>query len=191
MQEISFSTILALIVAVAVVAAGAWAYWRMQRRRALARKYGSEYQRIVQDKGDPQRELEAREKRVSGFELKDLEPAQRERYMDAWARIQADFVDEPARAARKAHELLMAVMSDRGYPEAELEQRQRDLSVNYPDLIEPYREACEIARRQTGPGGATTGDLRKATICYRSLLNALLNGRSTARLEEEKHALAS
>jgi hypothetical protein len=85
-------------------------------------------------------------------------------------------VDEPARAAREAHTLLLAVMRDRGYPDADLATRQRDLSVHYPDLIEPYREASALAARPAGAEGASTEDLRRATVCYRSLLNALLEG---------------
>jgi FtsZ-interacting cell division protein ZipA len=183
MQQDSVA-VLILVVAIVVVAIAAWAVWRMQRRRALARKYGPEYERVVRDKGDArgaEKELEEREKRVSRFKLRDLTPAQRERHLEAWKRIQVMFVDEPARAAGEAHELLMEVMRDRGYPDADLAQRQRDLSVHYPDLIEPYRHACEIAaRRRSGTTAVTTEDLRRATISYRSLLAALLNGRSTS-----------
>jgi hypothetical protein len=185
MQENS-NIVLILVVAVVAVLVAAWAYSRVQRRRALVRKYGPEYDRIVRDKGgDPrraERELEEREKRVGSFHLRDLTPAQRSHHLAEWNRIQAAFVDEPVQAARQAHELLMAVMRDRGYPDSDLAQRQRDLSVNYPDLIEPYREACEIAGRQTRPGAESTEDLRRATIVYRSLITALLNGRSTSHV---------
>jgi hypothetical protein len=187
--------VLILVVAVIAVALGVWAYSRMQRRRALVRKYGPEYHRLVRDEGDPrraERELEEREKRVSAFHLRDLTPEQRERHLETWNRIQTAFVDEPAQAARQAHELLMVVMRERGYPEADLAQRQRDLSVHYPDLIERYREACEIAARQTGPGAASTEDLRRATVCYRSLLTALLNGGPKAHdLRRDRQEVAS
>jgi len=169
--------LLAIVLAILVAGVAAWAIWRVQRRRALARKYGAEYQRLARDKGDPARaakELEERERRVSRFKLRGLTRSQREHHVDRWHRIQTAFVDEPARAARDAHVLLMDVMRDRGYPDADVTQRQRDLSVNYPDLLEPYREACEIAGHR---GGAATEDLRRATIVYRSLLDALLNDR--------------
>src|SRR5262245_48208704 len=189
MQE-NTSTLLILAVAVVVIAVGAWALWRMQRRRALARKYGTEYERLTHAKGDPDRavrELEERERRVSHFNLRDLTPAQREQHVARWNRIQSDFVDEPARAAQDAHALLMDVMRDRGYPEADLAQRQRDLSVNYPHLIDPYREACEIASRRGGAAASSTEDLRRATIVYRSLLEALLGDRKagTTRTKRE------
>lgn len=167
-----------IVVIVAAAALATWYLWRTQQRQALFRKYGPEYERAVRDEGDPrkaEKELVAREKRVKRFELRDLTPEQRERYVGEWNRIQALFVDDPARAAQDAHALLTSVVRDRGYPDADLEQRQRDLSVHYPHLIEPYREACEIAERGGRPDGASTEDLRRATICYRSLLNALLD----------------
>jgi hypothetical protein len=176
MQE---NTSIILIAAVVLIAVGlaAWALWRVQRRRTLARKYGPEYERLARTRGDADRaarELEEREKRVSRFKLRDLTPSQREHHAAHWGRIQAAFVDEPLRATQEAHVLLMDVMRDRGYPDADLVQRQRDLSVNYPTLIEPYREACAIAARKGA--STTTEDLRRATIVYRSLLDALLNG---------------
>jgi hypothetical protein len=183
MQE-NASTLFILAVAVVVLALGAWLLWRIQRRRSLARKYGTEYERLAHDKGTPDRavkELEERERRVSRFHLRDLTPSQRESHASRWNRIQAAFVDEPARAAQEAHVLLTDVMRDRGYPDAELDQRQRDLSVNYPDLIEHYREACAIAARRGGAAAATTEDLRRATIVYRSLIDALLDDRKGGR----------
>jgi FtsZ-interacting cell division protein ZipA len=179
MQE-NNSIILIVAVAVVVAALVAWAMWRMQKRRALARKYGAEYQRLAH-KGDPDRavrELEQREARVSRFKLRELAPAQREEYLARWNGIQSAFVDEPARAAQEAHLLLADVMRDLGYPETDLAQRQKDLSVSYPELIEPYREACEIASRRGGAAGASTENLRRATIVYRSLIEALLDRKS-------------
>ena len=173
------STILIAVVVLVVLGLAAWAVWRAQRRRALAQKYGPEYERLAADKGDAERavrELEERERRVSAFKLRELTPAKREHHLAQWNRVQTAFVDSPEQATQDAHALLMDVMRDRGYPDAELDQRQRDLSVNYPSLIEPYREACAIAARRDGTS-ASTEDLRRATIVYRSLFEALLDDR--------------
>jgi hypothetical protein len=172
-----------VVVLVVAAALATWYVWRLQQRQALVRKYGPEYHRLAHEAGPrrAEQELEARERRVKRFELRELSADQRARYVGEWSRIQALFVDEPERAVRDAHALLTAVMRDRGYPEADLEQRQRDLSVHYPQLIEPYREACAIAERRHGPGAASTEDMRRATICYRSLLDALLEGGHDAR----------
>lgn len=191
-QEIMIVAVILIVVGIAVAG---WFLWRRHQRKALVRKYGPEYQRIVREKGDPreaEKELEAREERVSHFQLRELGPAERERYLEEWNRIQALFVDQPTTAVTRAHELLMVVMRDRGYPDAELEQRQRDLSVHYPQLIEPYREACEIAAQNPRSSAASTEDLRRATICYRSLFNALLNGTpNTRRKSSKKYEVAS
>jgi hypothetical protein len=181
--------VIVIIVAAAVLAT--WYVLRMQQRQALVRKYGPEYHRLVRDQGDPrraERELVSRERRVKRFELRDLVPEQRERYLSEWNRIQALFVDQPAKAVDDAHALLLNVVRDRGYPEVDLEQRQRDLSVHYPQLVEPYREACQIAQRRET---ASTEDMRRATICYRSLLNALLNGDSEPRPRTNRYEAAS
>jgi len=181
-QNTQVAVIVVLVAAVAAVAT--WYLLRTRQRQALVRKYGPEYRRIVHEEGDPrkaEKELEARERRVKRFELRDLAAEQRERYLEEWNRIQALFVDQPARAVEDAHALLMAVVRDRGYPDADLEQRQRDLSVHYPHLVEPYREACQIAERRDGPAAASTEDLRRATISYRSLPNALLDSDTNPR----------
>ena len=71
------STVLILAVAIVVIAMGAWLAWRLQRRRTLARKYGTEYERLA-GKGNADRavkELEERERRVSSFHLRELTPS--------------------------------------------------------------------------------------------------------------------
>jgi len=188
-------TIVIAILVAAGVAVAAWFVWRSQRHKALVRRYGPEYERVVRDVGNPSRadrELEAREKRVSAFKLRELNPEERERYLGEWARIQQRFVDQPAQAVANAHELLMALMRDRGYPDSTLEQRQQDLSVHYPDLIDSYRNACAVAQLPATSGAANTERLRTATIHYRTLFNALLNDATTVRDEvPERQEVAS
>lgn len=188
-------TIVIAILVAAGVAVAAWFVWRSLRHKALVRRYGPEYERVVRDVGNPgraDRELEAREKRVSAFKLRELNPEERERYLGEWARIQQRFVDQPAQAVANAHELLMALMRDRGYPDSTLEQRQQDLSVHYPDLIDSYRNACAVAQLPATSGAANTERLRTATIHYRTLFNALLNDATTVRDEvPERQEVAS
>jgi hypothetical protein len=188
-------TILIAILVAAAVAVAAGFVWRSQRHKTLVRRYGPEYERVVRDVGNPSRadkELEAREKRVSGFKLRELNPEERERYLGEWARIQQLFVDQPDQAVASAHELLMALMRDRGYPDSPLEQRQQDLSVHYPHLIESYRNACAVAQVPATSGAANTERLRMATIHYRTLFNALLSDATTVRDEvPERQEVAS
>jgi hypothetical protein len=52
-------------------------------------------------------------------------------------------------AVTEADQLLRDVMSSRGYPVADFEQRAADVSVDHPLVINNYRGAHEIALRQT------------------------------------------
>ena len=94
--------------------------------------------------------------------------------------MQARFVDGPGGAVTEADELLRDVMSTRGYPVSDFEQRAADISVDHPLVLEHYRSAHEIAVRQT-QGQASTEDLRQAMIHYRSLFEELVGEPELAR----------
>jgi hypothetical protein len=64
-------------------------------------------------------------------------------------------------------------MSARGYPVEDFDQQTADLSVQYPELTQRYRQARSIARANEN-GNANTEDLRQAVTSYRSLIKALL-----------------
>ena len=64
-------------------------------------------------------------------------------------------------------------METRGYPMADFEQRAADISVDHPVVVENYRAAHDIALRHSR-GQASTEDLRKAMVHYRSLFEELL-----------------
>ena len=64
-------------------------------------------------------------------------------------------------------------MEARGYPMADFDQRAADISVDHPVVVENYRAAHDIALRHNR-GQATTEDLRKAMVHYRSLFEELL-----------------
>jgi hypothetical protein len=51
--------------------------------------------------------------------------------------------------------------------------READLSVKYPQVVDNYRAAHEIAVRSAN-GGASTDDLRDALVDYRSPFQSLL-----------------
>jgi hypothetical protein len=60
-------------------------------------------------------------------------------------------VDGPAGAVAEADQLLGDVMSTRGYPVSDFEQRAADISVDHPLVLENYRKAHEIAKRRGRP----------------------------------------
>ena len=118
--------------------------------------------------------LDKRTARVESFHLRPLAPADRTRFEDSWRTVQARFVDGPAGAVAEADQLLRDVMSSRGYPVTDFEQRAADISVDHPLVLENYRKAHEIALLQT-TGKASTEDLRHAMIHYRSLFEELVS----------------
>ena len=176
----------AVIVIVAILAAVAVLFiTRRRKTEHLKQQFGSEYDRLVHQHGDPQRAetvLAAREKRVSHFELRTLPPTERERYAQEWAFVQRKFVDDPKGAANEADRLVTDVMNARGYPMSEFNQRADDISVNYPNAVGNYRSAHDIVLRH-GRGQSSTEDLRKAMVHFRSLFDELLGTSGVAHKE--------
>jgi hypothetical protein len=175
------TTELAVIIAVAVVlVAGIAAFFFQQKRRTerLRNKFGvPEYDRAVETGGNrrnAEAKLEERAQRVEAFHLKPLAPGDRARFVDSWRGVQAHFVDGPAGAVTEADRLLGDVMSTRGYPVSDFDQRAADISVDHPLVLENYRTAHEIAVRQTR-GQANTEDLRQAMVHYRTLFEELIS----------------
>ena len=171
------ASIVLLVVAVIVVAAIAW--WAGQRRRTrhLQERFGPEYQRTVDTTGDrsrAERELETRQERVEAFDIKPLEPAARDRFLERWKVTQALFVDDPSSAVDQADVLIGEVMRARGYPVGNFEQRAADISVDHPQVVDHYRTAHRIAERQR-TGDADTESLRQAMVHDRALFADLLD----------------
>jgi hypothetical protein len=110
---------------------------------------------------------------VEGLHIRPLASDDRARFIDSWARVQARFVDGPGGAVTDADQLLGNVMSARGYPVSDFEQRAADISVDHPLVLENYRAAHESALRQMH-GQASTEDLRQAMIHYRTLFEELV-----------------
>jgi hypothetical protein len=89
-------------------------------------------------------------------------------------------VDGPGSAVTDADQLLGDVMSTRGYPVSDFEQRAADISVDHPLVLENYRIAHQSAIRQTR-GQASTEDLWQAMIHFRTLFEELVAGPEAAR----------
>jgi FtsZ-interacting cell division protein ZipA len=176
----------AIIVVVAlVIVVAAVLYSRRRQTEHLKQKFGLEYERVVHQHGDPQRAetvLAAREKRVSRLELRALPPTERDRYAQKWALVQKQFVDDPKGSVNEADRLVTEVMTARGYPMSEFNQRADDVSVNYPNAVGNYRAAHDIVLRH-GRGQTSTEDLRKAMVHFRSLFDELLGAPGAAHKE--------
>jgi hypothetical protein len=176
-----------MIVVVAVIAAAAvviaWLYLDRHRRARLRTRFGPEYERTLHDTGDARKAeslLERREQRVSRYKIRALSSEEQRHFSDAWRRVQALFVDDPAAAVSQSDTLVTELMTARGYPMSDFERRTEDLSVDHPAVISHYRDARVIAERHSRQA-ASTEDLRQAIVHYRALFEDLLDAREPQR----------
>jgi len=164
------------VATVVLVVLGVFLAARRRRSRALADKFGPEYQRTVEAAGERSKaeaELERRARRVEHLDIRPLTTGERGRYSGLWHVAQERFVDSPAMAVAEADQLVAEVMRVRGYPMADFEQRAEDISVVYPQLVTNYRAAHAIAL-DSAAKRAGTEDLRQAMVHYRALFEELL-----------------
>jgi HAMP domain-containing protein len=181
------TTQIAIAIAVALLAITGIAVWLFIRKRRTERLRtqfgGAEYTRTMKEGGSRRKAeavLDQRADRVEGLHIRPLAPGDRVRFVESWSRVQARFVDGPGSAVTDADQLLGDVMSTRGYPVSDFEQRAADISVDHPLVLENYRAAHQSALRQT-QGQASTEDLRQAMIHYRTLFEELVSEPEVAR----------
>jgi hypothetical protein len=181
LRQLTDPKLMALAVAVILaVALLGWLYVQRRHKAAtkeLRHRFGPEYERAVGEHGSERRaeaQLAAREQRVEKLKIRDLEPAELERFSGQWQALQSRFVDDPKAAVTEADVLVSTVMQARGYPVADFHQRADDISVDHPRVVAHYRSAHEIALR-LAKGEANTEDLRTAMIHYRSLFEELVH----------------
>ena len=173
------TTEIAIIIACAVIVVagviGMLVFRSRRTKRLRAQFGGAEYDRALA-KGGSRRHgeagLEGRNDRIESLHIQALAPGDRARFAESWRSVQGRFVDSPGGAVTDADQLLRDVMSTRGYPVTDFEQRAADVSVDHPLVINNYRKAHEIAVRQ-GLGHASTEDLRQAMIHFRTLFEDL------------------
>jgi hypothetical protein len=174
MQTVVWAAIAVVVLAVL----GFAIVYAVQRQRSerLRARFGPEYDRTVEAVGDRRRaeqELAAREERRRRFQIRELEPADRERYREAWQRVQAHFVDRPAAALGEADGLVTDVMRRRGYPMDDFDQAAADVSVDHPREVEDYRMA-HAATAAAERDETNTEDMRLGIRRYRSLFSSLV-----------------
>jgi hypothetical protein len=178
-----------VIAIVALVVIGVLVWFAMNKRRSgqLREVFGPEYDRTVEEsegRSAAESELLERQKRVEEFDIRPLDPAERTRFAGRWSAVQSRFVDDPKSALGEADELVTEVMSERGYPMDDFDQRAADVSVDHPRVVEDYRAAHGISER-VGSNDATTEDMRQALVHYRALFSELLEESDTSDVKEE------
>ena len=162
------------VVVIAIVVIALVMVMRKRRHEHLREQFGPEYDRAVVEHGNKADAVLAdREKRVNSFSLRHLSEADRKTYTAEWEAVQRHFVDDPAMAVSEADSLVNRVMTSRGYPMGDFDQRAADISVSHPIVVQNYRSARDIAVRHSS-GQASTEDLRQAMVHYRTLFADLL-----------------
>jgi hypothetical protein len=177
----SAATIAIIVVVVAVVVLVTAAIATARRRR-LQRRFGPEYDRVVEEKHGQlkaEAELAGRQRRVQRLDIRPLSAAAGAKYAAEWEAAQERFVDQPRHAVAEARLLVVAVMKERGYPAEDHDQIAADLSVEHAVALEHYRAALQItANAETGD--APTEDLRQAMVHYRAVFSELLGQQDEA-----------
>ena len=173
------SVLIALVAGLALALALVAIIWRVrarQRTAALREHFGPEYDRVLSEhnsRARAERELALRHKRVQKLHIQPLSAEQCARFGSDWSEVQQRFVDDPNGAVSDAARLVKEVMSARGYPMSDFEQRVADLSVEHASVIDHYRAARSLAQASE-KGEASTEDLRQAMVHYRALFTDLL-----------------
>ena len=183
---------LLVLVIICLVAAAVIGFLVIRKRRSerLRARFGAEYDRVLrQEGGVPEAEaiLEFRQKRVEKLNIHPLSKEQQAEFGSRWEEVQSEFVDDPKGSVTTADRLVMEVMRARGYPMGDFEQRAADISVDHPVVVDEYRAAHSIAIRHDR-GQASTEDLRKAMVHYRTLFQELLAGQPIHKEIQRKEA---
>jgi hypothetical protein len=177
----SSTTAILLVMVIVALAVAAWALIQRQKTLKLRGKYGPEYDRLAAEQRSARSAeniLEEREKRVSKFSIQPLREEERKRFAAEWRSVQEHFVDDPRGAVSQADRLINEALRARGYPMSQFEQQAADLSVQYPHVVQNYRQAHQIALEDQR-GAAGTEELRKAMQYYRGLFEDVLETKIT------------
>jgi len=163
----------------------------LRRRKAktasLRNRFGSEYDRAVNEHGSAQKaeaKLSDRESRVHALKIRELGVTERGRFVAEWQTVQSRFLDHPEAAVTEADDLIAALLEARGYPKDSFDQRAADVSVLYPGVMENYRAAHAIAVLPYR-GEENTEKLRTAMIQFRAIFDEIVQDQSP---QEKKSA---
>jgi hypothetical protein len=171
--------VVAVVIALVVIALVISAAKKKKRTEHLRGRFGPEYDRTVKRAGSRskgERELLEREQRRDRMSLKPLSTERRRELLARWEELQASFVDGPESAVRAAEVLLDDAARERGYPDADPDQRLRDLAVDHSDEVDRYRQAApEHGDRKGKHARQDDADsLRRRMLAARGLFEALL-----------------
>ncbi len=178
------TVVVGIVIGIVVLAAAVlFAIWvtRRRRRADLQQRFGPEYAREVRARGS-ERDADQHLSEVAGrrdrLDIRELDPAARDRYTQRWEAVQAEFVNRPGRALDEADRLVTDVMRDRGYPVEDFSERAELVAADHPQVVEHYRAAHAVQHAHHGNSSSSnTEDLRQAFVHYRALFDELVRER--------------
>ena len=148
----------------------------MPTRARIRERFGPEYDRAVQAHGSERRaeaQLLDRDERVEKLDIRELAPAERDRFIISGTRCKRASWIRPRAPSPKPTICWCLLMEIRGYPMSDFEQRAADISVDHPFVVENYRAAHAIAQGCAVERPAPR-ILRKAMIHYRTLFDEMV-----------------
>jgi type II secretory pathway pseudopilin PulG len=191
-------TTLIVIIVVVVVVVLLLALYFASRRRAAQRseeqrersreEFGSEYERMAQERGseeEAERELRERRGRVER-RVEPLSEESRGRYEEQWEEVERIFVDNPERSIEMADRAVSDILDERNFVSdvgQSEEDTERGLAAVHPDIADDYREARRIradvvarsaGRAEEDPKEESTEELRQAIRKYRAVYQRLV-----------------
>ena len=154
------TTALILIIVVIVIVVLLLALFFASRRRAAQRSeeqrertreaFGSEYERMTQERGseeEAERELRERRGRVER-RVEPLSEESRAHYKEQWGEVERVFVDNPERSIEMADRTASDILNERNFVSdagQSDEETERGLAAMHPEVADAYREAWRIS----------------------------------------------
>ena len=145
------TTTLIVIIVVIVIVVSLLALFFASRRRAAQRseeqrersreEFGSEYERVVQERGseeEAERELRERRGRVER-RVEPLSEESRGRYEEQWGEVERIFVDNPERSIEMADRTVSDILDERNFVSEvgqSEEETEQGLAAMHPDIAE-------------------------------------------------------
>ncbi len=174
----SLMTIMSVLIVSAVIGHSIW-YFVQERRTARLRPLAGDGKvSNALNSGSGQREARVRSQEPTEgstkLNIRLFAPADRTQFVESWARVQASFADDPGSAVTRADQLLVNMMSVRGFPMGDFEQHVAKISVGHPVILDNYRGAHQRALRHMR-GMANQADLFQAMVHYRVLFDELMS----------------
>ena len=192
------TTPLIVIVVVVIIAVSLLALFFASRRRAARRseeqrersreEFGSEYERMAQERGseeEAERELRQRRGRVER-RVEPLSEESRGRYEEQWGEVERVFVDNPERSIEKADRTVSDILDERNFVSdvgQSDEETEQSLAAMHPEIADDYREARRIradvvarsaGRAEEDSNEESTEELRQAVRKYRAVYERLV-----------------